>query len=119
MVKRTGPQNYQMQILLNNIEVKARESRLWKRVAEDIAKPTRQRREVNIYKINAVAREGETILVPGKVLSLGELSKKVDVAAMNFSSEARRKILEAKGKALTIAELLQQNPEGKNVRIMG
>ena len=119
MVTRTGPSNYQLQALLKDIEPQARQSRFWKRIAEDVTKPTRQRREVNIYKIEAVAREGETIVVPGKVLSLGELSKKVDVAAMNFSAEARRKIVEAKGKALTIRELLQQNPDGKNVRIMG
>jgi large subunit ribosomal protein L18e len=47
------------------------------------------------------------------------LSKKVDVAAAFFSAEAKQKIEAAKGKALTINELLKHNPEGKKVRIMG
>jgi len=53
------------------------------------------------------------------VLSVGTLNKKVDVAAMNFSDEARNKIISAQGKVLSIKELLTQNPEGKNVRILG
>jgi len=41
------------------------------------------------------------------------------VAALLFSAEAKKKIEAAKGKVLSISELLQQNPEGKNVRILG
>jgi len=115
---RTGPMNYQLQQLLQALESKAQESKFWKRVVEDLKKPTRQRREVNVFKIEQYAQDGETILVPGKVLSVGELNKKVNVAALNFSTEARRKIM-VKGNVLTIQELLQQNPEGKKVRILG
>jgi len=86
---------------------------------KDIKKPSRQRRTVNIYKINKSARDGETIVVPGKVLSVGDLSKKVDVAALTFSAEAKRKIEDANGKVMSITELLQNNPEGKKVRILG
>ena len=118
-MKRTGPSNYQVQKLLEDLEIKARESNFWKRIVKDLKKPTRQRRTVNIYKINKAARDGETIIVPGKVLSVGELSKKVDVAALTFSTEARKKIEESKGKVMSIAELLKSNPEGKKVRILG
>lgn len=119
MVKRTGPTNYQLQQLILELEQKAVDSQFWRRVVKDIQKPTRQRRIVNVYKINQFAREGETILVPGKVLSVGDLDKKVDVAAINFSIEAKNKIIKAHGKILSIKELLQQNPDGKKVRILG
>lgn len=119
MAGRTGPTNYQLQQVLLELESKARSSPLWGRIAEDLKKPTRQRREVNVYKIEKYAQPGETVVVPGKVLSVGNLSKKVDVAAFTFSAEAKKKILEAKGKVLSISQLLQQNPEGKNVRILG
>ena len=118
-MKRTGPTNYQLQQLVKELETKAVGSRFWKRVLQDLMKPARQRRTVNVYKIDKYAREGETVLVPGKVLSVGDIGKKVDVAAMNFSDEARRKIENANGKVLTIKELLQQNPDGKKVRILG
>ncbi|MEK6901472.1 MAG: 50S ribosomal protein L18e [Nanoarchaeota archaeon] len=119
MTKRTGPMNYQLQGLLGELESKALQSAFWKRIMKDLKKPTRQRRVVNLYKIEKVAQEGETIIVPGKVLSVGDLHKKVSVAAFTFSAEAEKKIKEAKGKTLTIQELLKQNPEGKNVRILG
>ncbi|HLC90426.1 MAG TPA: 50S ribosomal protein L18e [Candidatus Nanoarchaeia archaeon] len=115
----TGPTNYQLLELLKEIEPKARVSNLWRRVSDDLKKPTRQRREVNVYKIDRYARDGETILVPGKVLSVGELSKKVDVAALKFSSGASKKITQAKGQVLSIKQLLEKNPEGKKVRILG
>ncbi len=119
MVQRTGPMNYQLQVLLAELESKSFHSSFWKRIVKDLKKPTRQRRIVNLYKIETCAQDGETIIVPGKVLSVGELHKKVSVAALTFSAEAEKKIKEAKGKILTIRELFQQNPEGKNVRIIG
>ena len=114
-----GSTNYQIKSLLTELESKARESKFWRRVVKDLCKPSRQRSTVNVYKINKFARDGETVFVPGKVLSLGEISKPVDVVAINFSEDARKKITEAKGKVLTIKELLEQNPEGKKVRIIG
>jgi len=114
-----GPTNYQLQSLLNELEPKAVESRFWRRIVKDLKKPSRQRRIINIYKINKYARDGETIIVPGKVLSVGEMEKKIDVAAVNFSLDAKNKIEKANGKAMSIKELLQSNPEGKKVRILG
>ena len=118
-MKRTGPTNHQLNKLLQDLESKALESSFWKRIMSDLRKPSRQRRTVNVYKIDKYAKDGDTIIVPGKVLSLGSLSKKVNVAALNFSTEAKDKITKAQGKVLSIHDLLQQNPEGKNVRILG
>jgi large subunit ribosomal protein L18e len=120
MVKRTGPTNPNMRMLIEVLQRTAREQgvSLWRRIAEDLNKPSRQRRSVNVYKINQYGREGETIIVPGKVLSVGELTKPLEVAAFSFSESALKKINE-KGKALTIAELIEKNPKGNNVRIIG
>ena len=119
MVRRTGPTNYELQTLITQLEPKARESKFWKRITEELNRPSRQRRVVNVYKIDKYAQDGEMVLVPGKVLSVGELHKKVDVAAVNFSTGAKEKITQAKGRAISIPELLHENPKGKNVRILG
>jgi len=118
MVKRTGPTNLQLKNLISELS-KKRDSKIWKRVANDLKKPTRQRRIVNLYKINKFARDGETIIVPGKVLSIGELDKKVEVAAYQFSDSAKEKIEKKQGTVLSISELLEKNPNGKKVRILG
>lgn len=114
-----GTTNFQLQQVILELENIAMGSKFWKRVLKDLQKPSRQRRQVNVYKIDKYAKEGETVLIPGKVLSVGDLNKKVDVAAFNFSQEARKKIESARGRVLTIQELIQQNPEGKKVRILG
>ncbi|HLC81726.1 MAG TPA: 50S ribosomal protein L18e [Candidatus Nanoarchaeia archaeon] len=118
-MKRTGTTNFQLQQLMLELENKSLGSRFWKRVLTDLRKPSRQRRTVNVYKIDKYAREGETVLIPGKVLSVGDINKKVQVAAVNFSSAARQKIEQARGTALSIQQLIQQNPDGKKVRILG
>ena len=118
MVKRTGPTNVALQALIEQLKSKSREVALWKRVAKDLEKPSRQRRTVNLYKINKVVKDGETVVVPGKVLSIGELDKKVTIAAFQYSGSAKEKIA-AKGSAMTIKELFEKNPTGKGVRIIG
>ncbi|MFH1650014.1 MAG: 50S ribosomal protein L18e [Candidatus Woesearchaeota archaeon] len=92
--------------------------KLWKAVAVELERPTRLHRSVNVFKIDANAHDGETVLVPGKVLSMGALNKKLTVAAYKFSAEAQKKINQ-NGKAVTIQELLKENPKGQNVRIIG
>ncbi len=119
MAKRTGPQTLELQNLIVDLKKRALASKLWRRVAQDLSRSTRQRRVVNLYKINKYAKADETILVPGKVLSLGDVDKKVTVAAYQFSEAAKAKIEGKQGVTLTIKELLEKNPDGKKVRILG
>ncbi len=120
MAKRTGPTNKNLSNLISELkELSIKEKvNVWKRIANDLSKPTRQRRKTNIYKINKYTKEDEIALVPGKVLGLGELSKKITVAAFQYSDVAKEKINKI-GKAITIKELIKQNPKGKKVRIIG
>lgn len=91
---------------------------IWKDVASKLEGSNRSTAEVNVSSINRYANENEVVLVPGKVLSNGNLDKKVTVAALNFSSKAQEKIENAGGECLTISEILEQNPKGSNIRIM-
>ena len=92
---------------------------LWKRIATALEGPTRQKREVNVFKLSKYAKDNEIIIVPGKVLGSGVIEKKVTVAALSFSQGAAEKIKAHKGEALSIRELMQKNPDGKGIRIMG
>ena len=94
-------------------------SPLWGRVADDLLKPTRNRRLVNIFKLDLYAKDGDVVIVPGKVLGAGDLHRKLTVAAYSFSDSAVQKIKEAKGTVLTIKELVQKNPTGKDIKVLG
>ena len=64
---------------------------IWKDVAIKLEKPTRNHAEVSIEHINKHTEEGESVVVPGKVLSDGKLDHKVTVAALGFSKNAEAK----------------------------
>ncbi len=92
---------------------------IWKRVAELLECANRSSIAVNISKLNESAKEGEQVIVPGKILGAGELKKKVNVAAFAFSQGTKEKIEKAGGKCLTIEQALNENPKGTNARIIG
>lgn len=91
---------------------------MWKRIASDLAKSSRRQRVVNLSRISRNSKEGETIIVPGKVLGSGELSHKVTVVAASFSDSAVAKLKEQKCVMMTLDEFLTKNPKGTG-RIIG
>ncbi len=119
-MRRTGPTNIVVRKLIRSLRKAARENEapVWSYVAELLGKPSRKRVVVNISRIERHASEGDSVVVPGKVLGAGELSKKVTVAALSFSETAIQKIKDAGGRALTIEDLILENPKGKGVRVI-
>jgi len=115
MDKKADPTN---PVLLDTLELlESQEAAIWNSVAENLGKVNRQRPEVNVSQIERVAEDGETVVVPGKVLGSGRLTKKVTVAAFDASRGARQKIGE-NGEFMFIEALVEDNPEGKEVRIV-
>jgi large subunit ribosomal protein L18e len=106
--------------LVQDLKTKSHEEKvaIWKDVAKRLERPTRNYTEVNVGQINRHVLEGETALVPGKVLGSGVLDNSVTVVALDFSLSARDKITNVKGKCLTIEQLIEENPSGKGVRII-
>lgn len=94
-------------------------AKIWKTVAVKLEKPLRNMAEVNLSRIERNAKNNETVVVAGKVLGSGDINKSLTVAAFSFSDNAKKKILGAKGKVFTLRELMEKNPEGSNIRIMG
>ncbi len=99
-------------------EARQNEAAIWRDVAKRLEKPGRNYAQVNLSKINRYAKEGETVLIAGKVLGAGLLEKAVNVAAYNFSSTAMEKIADVGGKCLTIEQILEENPKGSGIRIL-
>jgi large subunit ribosomal protein L18e len=92
--------------------------KLWKRIASDLEKSTRNKRVVNISKIARFTKENDVIIVPGKVLNSGEINHTLTVSALSFSDRARQKI-NLKGKSLSIQDLMKENPKAKGIKIIG
>jgi len=120
MPKRTGPTNPLLKKLIEDIREQGHRENVpfLLEIAKKLETSTRQRPEVNLSKLNRVCKVNETVVVPGKVLSTGTLKKPLTVSAANFSMSAVEKIQKAGGKAITIRELMENNPKGTNVRIV-
>ena len=117
---KTNTTNPQLRDLIHELKKKSIEHnvKIWKRIALDLERPSRMRRIVNLYKINKNTKKDEIIVVPGKVLAVGELDHAVTVAAFNFSNSALNKINRV-GKAVSMRELIKEDPKGKRIRIIG
>ncbi len=114
-------ENPELVKLITNLKLKARENnaKIWRDIAERLESPNSNHAEVNLSRIQRYAEDGEVIVVPGKVLGSGVLEKKVTVAAWKVSRKAEEKIKKVGGRVLTIMELVEENPKGSKVRIMG
>lgn len=102
-------ENKRLLHLLNKLR-KAKKP-FWKRVKELLEKPRRKRVAVNISKIDQYSKEGETIIVPGKVLGSGRISKPLRIVAFSFSESAQRLIKEAGGETAYIEEIVDKEQD--------
>ncbi len=120
-MKRTGPTNPLLQELIGELKKRSNEQsvNLWKRVALDLEKPTRQRRVINLSRISRYTKENETIIVPGKVLGSGTLNHKLTISAYQFSEQAKDKIEKVGAKIVPLLELSKEKPDGKRLKIIG
>ncbi len=120
-MKRTGPTNPVLAALIRELKKQSSVQKvaLWDRLAYDLQRPTRNRREVNLSRINRVTQENEVIVVPGKVLGSGVLEHKVTISAFQFSESAREKLQSTGSKIIPLGELIKENPHGKGIRIIG
>ena len=114
-----GPENPETIKLAALAEKTARQNKakLWKRVADALNNRRRKRAEVNLYRLDKFTKEGETVVVLGKLLGLGSLTHKLTVAAFSASTRAREAV-NKNGKYVSIKQLMEENPSGKGLKII-
>lgn len=98
---------------------KKEDVKIWRDVANNLVKPNRRRITVNLSRLNRHTEKNETVLIPGKVLGSGKIDHPVNVAAFQFSHTAKQKIESAKGKTLTLLQLVKKNPKGSRIKVLG
>ncbi len=113
--------NIILQSLIRDLEILAKKENvaIWKRIANDLQKPTRSKRELSVSKLQTFAKKGETMIVPGKILGNGNIDEPITVVSHQISKTAKDKIIAAKGSYRTISEEMKQNPKGNKIRIIG
>ena len=92
---------------------------LWLKVAGILSGPRRNHIIVNLDEIEKSTKEGDSVVVPGKVLSQGEITKKIAIIAFSFSEKTREKLLKTKSQAVNMTEEIKKNPEAKGLKFLG
>jgi len=84
-------------------------------VAEAISVSTRKQANVNIGRLNEA--KSDLVIIPGKVLSDGEIEgKKLKVYALSYSQKALEKLKKAGCEAKTILEALKALKKGEKLK---
>lgn len=119
-MKPTGPTNVHLRLTIAYLRKASRKygNRIWRRVAELLSVPRRRRIAVNVSKINRYTKDGDIVVVPGKVLGCGSLDHRVIIGAWSFSKSAKEKIIKTGGEALSLIDLVERYPKGSNVKII-
>ena len=91
---------------------------IWQTISRRLMKPRRSHRvEANLHRINRKTKEGDTIVIPGKVLGSGELDHKITIASLSISESALKKLKTANCEYLEISTLVERNPTGTGLKI--
>lgn len=96
----------------------AKKNDRWQEVASILTRPRRKKIVLNLDEIDKMTKDGEKVIIPGKVLGEGELKKKIKVIALSFSHSAIEKLNKNKIEFLTIKEEIKNNPEAKNLKVL-
>ncbi len=98
---------------------KSNEANIWLAVAKMLNRSRSRRVEVNIERLAKCTKDNSKVVVPGKVLAEGNIEHKIEVALFAISETAAKKIIDAGGSILTIEEMINKYPDGKEVIIIG
>ena len=80
-------------------------------LAKKLLKPTRLQSKISIDKLNKLKES--KIIVIGKVLGQGEIKRKIEIAALGFSEQAKYKLNKSGSKIMTIKQAIENKFEGK------
>jgi large subunit ribosomal protein L18e len=116
--KRIESRNFKDERLVGLLgELSRSKTAFWKALAKKLSTPSSRRAAVNVSKLERIGT-GFTLVVPGKVLGTGTVSKKLSVAAYAFSQQAVDKLESSGGKIMSLEELFRANPTAKKLKMV-
>ena len=95
-------------------------------LGKKLSGPTRKQVKINLEDLSRLLeKDGDKkgtkeskFLVVGKVLGKGEINKKIKIAALGFSEQAKEKLKKADCKMLTIKQAIEKNPKLEGVKVV-
>jgi large subunit ribosomal protein L18e len=96
----------------------ALKNKAWEEMAHLASTSSRKYPSFNLGQIDRAAKDGDTIVIPGKVLSQGEVTKKIKICSLSISQQAKDKLKKSKTEYSTILDEIKSNTTAKGVQIL-
>ncbi|MEK6873941.1 MAG: 50S ribosomal protein L18e [Nanoarchaeota archaeon] len=90
----------------------------WIKISDIISRPRRKKVVLNLDEISSQCKDGDSVLIPGKVLGTGNIDKKIKMIALSFSESAKEKLKKSKIETLHIDEEMKKNPHAKDIKVL-
>jgi len=107
------------QQLLRAIRELSKEENFWEAVAENLRKPKRKRRVINLYELNRHTSPNDKVLILGKLLATGVLRHPLYVVAFDFSEKSYEKVKMAGGTPIYLEDFIKTKPNISGFKIIG
>lgn len=109
MKKKTNPQLVKTIFALKKVQPE---------FAKIMSTSTRRTLKLNVEELDKACKDGDKVIVPGKILGGGLIVKKLKVVAFSASAEAEEKIKKAKGEFISILEEMKKNPKLNDLKLL-
>ena len=106
--------NVHLKLLIASLRKK---SDFWNEVSTKLSVPARKRVTVNLGSLNEYA-DGETVVIPGKLVAGGQLTKKLNIACWRFSEAVLGKVKQSGSKLVSLHDLSAKDEKGNKLRII-
>lgn len=96
----------------------ARKNKSWVKLAHVLSGASRKHASINLEQIDKQTKAGDTILVPGKILGSGDITKKIKICALGISASALSKLKASKSEFITIGEEIKSNAKAEGIKVI-
>lgn len=96
----------------------ANKNKPWFHLAKILSNSSRKYSSINLSDIEKQTTAGDTVVIPGKVLSLGDITKKVRICSLGISSSAKEKLKKTKSESVSIFQEIKTNPKAQGIKVI-
>ena|SRR3972149_7178277 len=90
----------------------------WMKFAKLLSQSTKKHSSVNLKEIDKQTSLGDTVLVPGRVLSVGEITKKIRICSFGISKEALERLTKTRSEWISILDEIKKNPKAEGFKVI-
>ncbi len=120
-MKRTGPTSYETKGLIMSLEkaYKKNKKPLYRRLIIELERPRRNKRAINLSRLNRHTEKNSNAIVLGKLLGSGRIEHKVNVISFDYSKKAVEKLEKADCSIMTLKEWVENPKIPEKVILIG